>query len=90
MSGQIAGWLDSDTGHVAEPAGREAQQHGVTVTARIGHVHQRGRRELGHVADHGNERVVHLGRDRDRFGAELGGQSLDFRERLGVGLLASE
>ena len=80
MSGLTAG----DAGHVAEPAGGEAQQGGVLLGAVGGDAHQARRREVRHVADDGDHLVVAVGRHGDDLGAELGDDLGDGGER-GVG-----
>ena len=59
-----------DAGHVAEPAGGEAQQGPVLGGPLVGQVHERGGREVRHVGDDGHERVVVVGCERDHVGAE--------------------
>ena len=61
-----------DAGHVAEPAGGQAQQRGVLLGPVGGDAHQARRREVRHVADDGDHLVVALGRHRHDLGAELG------------------
>ena len=53
-----AGVPAGDAGHVAKAAGRQAQQGGVLLGAVGGQRHQRRRREVRHVADHGDHLVV--------------------------------
>ena len=74
-----------DAGHVAEATGREPQQDRVLLAGVGGDVHERRRRELGHVAHHGDERVVVLGRDLDDLRAQLRHEAPHRGVRAGVG-----
>ena len=60
--GPDGGVARRDAGHVAEAAGGQAQQGGVLLGPVVGQRHQRGRRQVGHVAHDGHEAVVALGR----------------------------
>ena len=53
-----------------KPAGREAQQGRVLLAPTGGDVHEGGRRQLGHVAHHRDQRVVMAGAHGDDLGAE--------------------
>ena len=64
------GMAAGDAGHVAEPAGGEAQQGGVLVGAVGGEAHQARRGEVRHVADDGDHLVVALRGHRHHLGAE--------------------
>ena len=70
MSSQMSGMAAGDAGHVAEPAGGEAQQGGVLVGPVGGESHQARRGEVRHVADDGDHLVVALRRHRHHLGAE--------------------
>ena len=59
-----------DTGHVAEPAGREPQQGGVLFGPGAGRVHERGGDEVRHVGHHGHQPVVVGGRQHQHVGPE--------------------
>ncbi len=74
-----------DAGHVAEPTRGQAQQHRVLVVPRAGHVHERRRGQLRHVAHHRDQRVVQFGRDRDRLGAEARHPRTHLGEHLRIG-----
>ena len=73
-----------DAGHVAEAAGREAQQRRVLLGAFARQTHQRRRREVRHVADDRHHLVVTVGRQRDHLGTQVVDDGSDRRER-GVG-----
>ena len=74
-----------DAGHVAEPAGGQAQQGGVLLGAVGGDAHQAGGGQVGHVADDGDHLVVAVRRHRHDLGAELGDDAGDVGERHVVG-----
>ena len=60
-----------DARHVAEPAGRQAQQGAMLGCPVIGHPHERRGGEVRHVGDDSHEGVVVIGRQRHDVGSEL-------------------
>ena len=59
-----------DPRHVAEPAGREAQQGGILFGPGAGRVHERGGDEVRHMGHHGHQPVVVGGRQHQDVGPE--------------------
>ena len=70
MSGQIAGCPAAMRVMSRNPPAASRSSSACSLAAVGGDVHQRGRRELRHVAHDRHERVVVLGRDLDDLGAE--------------------
>ena len=86
MSGQIAGWPAAMRVMSRKPPAARRSSDRVLLARGRGDVHERRRRELGHVAHDRDQRVVVLGRDRDRPRRRARRPALrDRGERAGVG-----
>ena len=72
-------------GHVAEAAGGQAQQRAVLLGAGARRVHQRGRHQVGHVGDHGDQPVVVGGREHEHVGPQARDHALEAVEGGQVG-----